>query len=178
MENNNSLSVLSDSQVKPKHAWWKLGTLGWILIFGLIVLNIGIFAGIDNWNKQTIGRILYLIDPRYWSLLPVPILWSLVCWFVTDFLCRFDFIRRYRLRIRLIIVAAVFCAIAVLTGRTLRVIRMYIYYNLYMAYIVGPIANYMVTGIWSWKMLIAPTMTIITIVVLLFIAYKHRRQKL
>ncbi|MDR1269801.1 MAG: hypothetical protein LBK82_09775, partial [Planctomycetaceae bacterium] len=77
-----------------------MGTLGWILIFGLIVLNIGIFSGIDNWNKQTIGRILYLIDPRYWSLLPVPILWGLVCWFVTDFLCRFDFIRRYRLRIR------------------------------------------------------------------------------
>jgi hypothetical protein len=177
MKNSNTISVSTSTEPVQKRPWWKFGTMGWILIFGLIILNIGVFSEVVEFNKRTFNRFFYLIDPRYWSLLPVPVLWGTVFWLVTDFLCRFDFIRQYRYRIRLVIILGVLCSVAILTGWTLRTVRRYIYYNLYMAYIVGPIANYMVTGILSWKMLIAPIMAVITIVVLLFIALKHRRQK-
>jgi hypothetical protein len=175
---NNELTTTSDSQTVSTHWGRNFGFLGWILFFGLILLNAGIWVDSMDWNKQSISKILYLIDPRYWSLLLVPILWGTVCWLVTDFLFYFDFIRQYRYRIRLVIVLGILGWLVVLSGWTARKIRMQIYFGIYMAYIVGPIANYMVTGIWSWKILIAPTMAIITIVILLFIALKHRRQKL
>ncbi|MDR1964121.1 MAG: hypothetical protein LBQ50_10115 [Planctomycetaceae bacterium] len=177
MENSNPISVTSNTEPIQKRPWWKFGTMGWILIFGLIVLNIGVFSETVELNKRTINKIFYLIDPRYWSLLPVPILWGIVCWFVTDILCRFDFFRRERRWIRLIIVLGILGGVALLAGWTAKRIRRRIYYGIYMTYIVGPIANYMITGIWDWKMLIAPMMAVVTITVLLYIAIKYRKQK-
>jgi hypothetical protein len=181
MKNNELITATSDSQTISTRFGRNFGFLGWILFFGLILLLAGTIADSLDWNKWSINKILHsilcLVDPRYWSLSLIPILWGAVCWLVTDFLSCFDFIRRYRFRIRLIIVAGVLCAVDVLVGRRLRLIRMYIYYDLYMAYIVGPIVNYMVTGIWSWKMLIAPVTIGAIIVFLLRIIIKHRRKK-
>ncbi|MDR1963186.1 MAG: hypothetical protein LBQ50_05365 [Planctomycetaceae bacterium] len=177
MENSNSISVTSSTEPVQKRPWWKFGTMGWILIFGLIILNIGVFSETLELNKRTINKIFYLIDPRYWSLLPVPILWGVVCWFVTDLVCRFDFIRRKRGWIRFVIVLGILCWLVWLSGWTGIRFRRQIYYGIYMTYIVGPIANYMITGIWDWKMLIAPVMAIVTIISLLYFAIKNRRPK-
>jgi hypothetical protein len=177
MENNNLLSIPSDSQTKPKRSGVKLGLIGWILIFGLIALNVGIFIETDIWNKRTINKIFYFIDPRCWSLLPVPILWGLVCWFVTDFLCRWNVFRRKRFWFRLAVVTVTLCSLLLLCGWSARKIQMQIYYGVYMAYFVGPTANYMATGILSWKMFIAPAMFIVTITFLLYFMIKLRRPK-
>jgi hypothetical protein len=177
MENSNPVLVSTSTEPVQKCLWWKFGRMGWILIFGLIVLNIGVFSETIEFNKRTFNRIFYLIDPRYWSLLPVPVLWGLVCWFITDFLCCFDFIRRKRQWIRLIIVLGIFCGVVWFCGWTAIAFRRRIYYNVYMTYIVGPTANYMVTGVWDWKMFILPVLGIVAIIFLLRIAIKHRRPK-
>jgi hypothetical protein len=181
MDNNELITATSDSQKVSTRFGRNFGFLGWILFFGLILLIIGTIVDSMDWNKRSINKILHstlcLIDPRYWSLSLIPIFWGTVCWIVTDFLSCFDFIRRYRFRIRLIIVVGVLCAIDILVGRRLRLIRMYIYYDLYKAYIVGPMVNYMITGVLSWKMLIAPVIVGTIIVFLLRILIKHRRKK-
>ncbi|MDR0706131.1 MAG: hypothetical protein LBF88_14250 [Planctomycetaceae bacterium] len=180
MENNELITVTSDSQTVSTRFRRNFDFLGWILFFGLILLLAGTVVDSLDWNRRSINKILYsilcLVDPRYWSISLIPILWGAVCWIVTDFLCYFDFIRKYRFRIRLIIVAGVLCAIDVLGGKRWRLIRMYIYYNLYQSYIVGPMVHYMVTGVLSWKMLIAPASIGIIIVFLLRIIIKHRRK--
>jgi hypothetical protein len=178
MENNEPSLSSSDSQTVSTRFGLNFGFLGWILFLGLILFIAGTLADSIDWNKRTINKVIYLIDPRYWSLLLVPILWGTVCWFVTDFICYFDFVRKYRFRIRLVIVLGVLACLLLLSGWTARKIRMQIYFGIYMAYIVGPIANYMVTGIWSWKMLITPVIAGTIIVFLLRIIIKHRRQKL
>ncbi|MDR0609148.1 MAG: hypothetical protein LBG58_03485 [Planctomycetaceae bacterium] len=175
---NNELTTTSDFNAVSSHFGRNFGFLGWILFFGLILFIAGTLADSIDWNIRTINRILYLIDPRCWSLLLVPILWAAVFWLVTDFLCCFDFIRRRCRWIRLTIVLGVISCLLLLSGWTARKIRLQIYFGIYMAYIVGPIADYIVTGNWSWKMLIAPVIAGIIIVFLLRIIIKHRRKKL
>jgi hypothetical protein len=159
---------------------WKFGQAGWILIAGLVLLNIGVIVATFDWNKHTISWIVYRLDPRYWSLGLIPILWGIVCWLATDFAaCRFSFIHQKRYWLRLIIVLGVLCVFKSLgTGSSVQQrIYYYLYYNIYMHHIIGPNSNYLLTGTWDWRMLILPVIFVVTAVVLLYIARKYRKPK-
>ncbi|GHT24627.1 hypothetical protein FACS189419_09600 [Planctomycetales bacterium] len=166
------------SQPASTRSLWKFGTTGWVLIGGLLLLNIGVVVETVGWNKLTVGWLLYRLDPRYWVLYPIPFLWGIVCWLVTDITCRIGWIRRKQRWIRLVIILGTLCAAALLVGWTGKRIRTQIYYGLYLTYIVNPISHYMIAGIWDWKILIAPSMVIVTIAVLLYLAVKYRKPKL
>ncbi|GHT18580.1 hypothetical protein FACS1894189_6650 [Planctomycetales bacterium] len=163
----------------PTRSRWRFGQTGWILIAGLVLLNIGVVIETVDWNRCTVNWLLFRLDPRYWSLLPVPVLWGIVCWLATDFVCRFDFIRirQKRQQIRFIIVLGTLCALALLGGLAGITVQRWLHYNVYMEYIVGPIADYFATGTWNWRMLITPVIAVVTIAFLLYIAVKYRKPK-
>lgn len=156
---------------------WKLGVTGWILILGLVALNIGVLFEAIDWNKQTLGWILYRIDPRYWPLWPIPILWGVVAWQFNNVLkIRSHWIARRQIRIKLGILLVTLCWMTWLGGWTLLYIRRRIYNQIYVAYIMGPISIYIADGTWSWKLLILPTLAVLTIGSLLYVAYQQRRK--
>jgi hypothetical protein len=60
MTNNNVLPVQSDSQSKPKQSYFKFGGVGWIFVFGLVVLAIGILTETGYLSTKFLNRICYL----------------------------------------------------------------------------------------------------------------------
>jgi hypothetical protein len=178
MTKNETIPEIPNLKTLSKRSRWKLGLTGWVLIGGLVLLIVGTFVGTVDWNRRTVNLFLFRLDPRYWSPSLVPILWGIVCWLVTDIACRVDLIRRKQLWIRLVIMLSVFCAVLVSLGWTVKKIISIVYFDIYVTYIVGPVAHYISTGTFSWAMLIAPTMAVITITILLYIAVKQRRKKL
>jgi hypothetical protein len=169
---------------------WTFFPLGLPLIFGLTAIIIGFFIETDYLNKKTLNQILYVFDIRYGALLPVPILWGLVCWFFVDCLSYFDFICKRRFWIRLVILSVIVFIVAFIFAWTflwsnvyvsyiIRILTNFyrlIYYNIYITYVVNPTTNYMVTGIWDWKILTLPSIIIVSIVLFLFhIITKKRR---
>ncbi|MDR1477980.1 MAG: hypothetical protein LBJ00_03470 [Planctomycetaceae bacterium] len=133
---------------------------------------------IDVVDKRTLNMILYRIDPRYWSFSLIPVLWGLVCWFVADFAGYFSIIRKIRVWIRLVIALAVFYGVAVLSWDwSFQKLGREFYFSIYIAYVIGPTANYMATGIWDWKMFIMPVSAFATVAFLLYITIKNRRKK-
>lgn len=158
-------------------SWWRFGTTGWVLILGLIVLNIGVLFESVEWNKRTIGWLIYRIDPRYWPLWPVPVLWGIVVWMLNDTLkSRIGWIAKEQTRIKSGIILVFLCWTAWLAGWTFAMIRKRIYYRFYEGCIIGPISSYLVDGTTSWKLLIPPILAIATISVLLYIAYRQRKK--
>ncbi|GHT15012.1 hypothetical protein FACS1894170_12440 [Planctomycetales bacterium] len=154
--------------------------MGWILVAGLILLNIGVVVETVDWNKRTASWIVYRIDPRYWSLYLIPILWGIVCWLATDFTaCHLYFIHQKRYWMRFIIVLGVFCVFGSLgTGISIQQrIGYYLYYDVYMYYIIGPNSTYLLTGTWDWRMLITPVLVVVATAGLLYIAVKYRKPK-
>ncbi|MDR1922886.1 MAG: hypothetical protein LBQ66_00815 [Planctomycetaceae bacterium] len=177
MTNNDVLPVQSDSQSKPKQSSFTFGGVGWIFVFGLAVLAIGILTETGYLSTKFLNRICYLIDPRYWSLLLSPVLWGLVFWIFVDFLSYFNFVRKCRFVIRFIILSAAICVGMILHGWTSADLRILIYYNIYVDFIVGPASNLMAGGKWDWKTFVVPVTAIVTIALLLYIAKKNRRPK-
>jgi hypothetical protein len=176
--NEDTLPVSPDIQIKPQYSRWRFGLMGWFLLFGLAILCVGIFVEADVLGRRTLNRILYHLDPRCWSLSLIPILWGLVCWFATAFVSYFTVIRKKRIWIRLIIVLAVFYGLAFFSGGwSFQKIGKEIYFSIYLAYVIGPTANYMATGIWNWKMFVMPVSALVMIVFLLYITVKNRRKK-
>ncbi|MDR3111440.1 MAG: hypothetical protein LBU65_17350, partial [Planctomycetaceae bacterium] len=94
-----------------------------------------------------------------------------------DIACRFDLIRRKQLWIRLVIILSTFYAVLYCSGLVGRIVKQ-IYHQVYMDYIVGPVAGYLATGTFSWRILIAPALAAVIITILLYIAVKQRRKKL
>ncbi|GHT42499.1 hypothetical protein FACS189443_5580 [Planctomycetales bacterium] len=172
MNNSTDQSECVNSKPVPTRSRWKFGQAVWILIAGLILLNIGVVFGTVDWNKRSVSLLIHKFDPRYWSLHSVPILWGIVCWLATDFACRFEVVRQKRYWIKFIIVFGTFCIWTGVAPQT------WAYYNVYVPYVVGPISNYLVTGFWDWKILIAPVMAVVVIAFLLYVAVKCRRPKL
>lgn len=174
------MSVATEQLKKTEttRPWWRFGTTGWVLIGGLILLNAGfLFGGLD-WDKRTIGWLIYRVDPRYWPLWPVPILWGIVAWMLNDSLKdRITWITKKQRWIKSGIVVVVLCWTAWFAGWTLMSLRRRIYYQLYVAYIMGPIALYIADGTTSWKLLISPTLAIVAIASLLYVAYSQRRKR-
>jgi hypothetical protein len=161
----------------PPRPWWKFGLMGWTLILGLILLNAGVLVNTIELDNRTLALTVLRLDPHYWSLWPVPILWGIVAWLVCDLSSRLDFVQRYLLRTRIGIVIAVLCWTAWLYGWTGITFRRRIYNGIYVNYVMGPLALYQYDGTVSWRLLILPTFGVVTIVSLLYIAYQQRKKK-
>ena len=163
-----------DSPRRPK---WRLGMMGWTLIFGLLLLNIGLLVEGITWEKRTVGWFIYQINPIYWPLWPVPILWGIVVWMTADLLNDVVWVRQNRIRIKAGIVLTVLCSMACFCGWTALAFRRRIYYSVYIVYIMGPISQYMVDGKLSWKLAISPLLAILVIAFLLIFAAKQKKKR-
>lgn len=168
--------IASATPIKTARSW-RLGATGWILILGLVALNVGVLFEYVDWNKRTLGWLLFRIDPRYWPLWPVPILWGIVAWMVNNTLKnRFRWIEKKQGWIKTGIVLGCLCWMVWLSGWTFKLIRNKIYMQVYVAYIMGPISLSIVDGKWRWQLMIAPTLAVIAIGSLLYVAYKQRKK--
>ncbi len=156
---------------------FRLGLTGWILILSLIALNIGVLFETIEWDKHIFTRILYTLDPRHWPVWPSGILWGIVAWKFNNVLKqRFVFIDKRQSQIKPGIVIVTLLYICWLAGWTgLRFYKQV--YGLYMLHIVGPGAEYAITGTLSWKLLIAPMLAVMTIASLLYVAYIQRKKR-
>ena len=156
---------------------FRLGMTGWVLLLGLIVLNFGILFEAIEWDKHTLARILYKIDPRYWPVWPSALLWGIVAWKFNNVLkTRITWIAKKQSRIKPGVVLITLLYAAWLAGWTgLRFRRMV--YGFYMLHIVGPGAQYAIDGTWSWKLLIAPTLGLVVIASLIYVAYTQRKKR-
>jgi hypothetical protein len=175
MKNNNTLSIQPELQMESKHSRFRFATAGWGLIWGLMVLIIGFFIEFDYLNKRSLNKFWYLFEPRYWSMLPIPILWGFVCWFFIDCLSYFDFIRKIRFWIRLVIFSAVFCVAAALRGWTPTALLNLIYHKVYITYVLGPVTNFMATGTYDWKTFVTPVAAVVLIVLLIILRYYKKK---
>ena len=148
--------------------------MGWGFIFGLLFLSAGTLVNAIEFDRKTLAWIVFRINPRYWSLWPIAVLWGIAAWLACDIFGRFDFICRRLLAARIGIVIIGLCWMAWLCGWTGIAFCRKIY-GIYLWYIVGPIALFMGDGQWRWQLLIVPTFGVI-IVSLLFIAYQQRKK--
>ena len=156
--------------------WWRFGSMAWALIGGLILLNAGfLFGGLD-WDKRTIGWLIYRIDPRYWPQWPVPVLWGIVAWLAIGPLNRFAFIQRKQGWIKTGIAVAVVFGLLWYSGWTFVFIKKQIYFGVYINHVMGPISHYMFDGELSWKLAIVPTLATVTIAFLISVAIRERRR--
>ncbi len=151
-------------------------SLFWVSILGLILLlTAALFETVD-WDQRILGWFLFRIDPRYWPLWPIPALWGIVAWLVAGTLDRFEIVRRRQGWIKVLIITGTLCWVAWLGGWTALRVRRMIYQQLYVAYIMGPISQYLVDGTMSWKLLISPTLAVIVIGSLLYVAHKQQKK--
>jgi hypothetical protein len=180
MKNNDTLLIQPELQMKPKHTCFRFGIAGWGLILGLLVFIVGFFVEFDYLNKRILNRFLYLVEPRYWSTLLIPILWGFVCWFFIDCLSYFNFIRKLRFWIRLIILSVVFYVVAAFGGWTFTDFLNLLYHKVYIDYVIGPATNFIATGTYGWKTFVAPLVAVVSITLLILLRYnkKNRRPKL
>ncbi len=156
---------------------FRLGLTGWILILGLFALNLGVLFETISWDKHTLARFLYTIDPRYWPVWPSAFLWGVLAWKLNNVLKNnFRYIAKKQHRIKPGIIFVTLLYAAWLAGWTgLRWQRKI--HGLYMLHIVGPGAQYAIDGTWSWKLLIAPTLGLVVIASLIYVAYKQRTKR-
>ena len=156
---------------------FRLGLTGWILILGLFALNLGVLFETISWDKHTLARFLYTIDPRYWSVWPSAFLWGILAWKLNNVLkSHFSYIAKKQHRIKPGIIVVTLLYAAWLAGWAgLRFRRMV--YQLYLLHIVAPGAQYAIDGTFSWKLLIAPTLALVVIASLIYVAYKQRKKR-
>ncbi len=154
---------------------FRFGITGWVLLLGLLALNFGVLFETIAWDKHVFTRILYKIDPRYWPVWPSALLWGMLAWKLNNALkSHFSYIAKKQHRIKPGIIVVTLLYAAWLAGWTgLRWQRKI--HGLYMLHIVGPGAQYAIDGTFSWKLLIAPTLALVVIASLIYVAYKHRR---
>jgi len=174
--NNVSTQENKAGIVIPPSRRRKFGLMGWMLISGLVLL-VGVPISTSELDRRTMAWIVFRLDPHYWSLGLIAIFWGIAAWLTCDLVSRFDFIKRNLLRTRIGIIIAVLCWTAWLCGWTDIAFRRQIYYEFYLKCIIEPISAYQVSGTWSWKLLIIPTFGVVTISLLLFIAYQQRKKK-
>ncbi len=152
---------------------FRLGLTGWVPLLGMLVLNFGILFEAIEWDKHTLARIWYTIDPRYWPVWPSAFLWGILAWKLNNVLkLYFSYIakKQHRIKPGIIVVTLLYAA---WTGlRWQRKIH-----GLYMLHIVGPGAQYAIDGTWSWKLLIAPTLALVVIASLIYVAYTQRKKR-
>jgi hypothetical protein len=152
-----------------------------LLIVGAILLPIVFFCDL-NTLQRCIANSLYLIDPRYWPIWLVPIIWGLIFWLLINWACYFDIVRKCKCYLRLLIISGTIIATSLVLMRLHNVsskeILIWIYNNIYLTFVIMPTANFMTSGKPSWQFLILPITALTVIVVLLFIAKKTRRKKL
>jgi len=161
----------------PCRPWWKFRLMGWTLALGLILLIVGVLVSTVDLDRRTLAQVVFRLDPRYWPLWSLAVLWGIAAWLACDRLRRFDFVRRNLLPIRIGIIIAVLCWVAWLCEWTSIAFRKRIYHGIYAQYIIGPMSEYQANGTLSWKLLILPTLGIVTIASLLFLAYRQRKKK-
>ncbi len=156
---------------------WRFGMTGWTLILGLLALNLGVLHEYVGWDKRVLGWLLYRIDPRYWPVWPSALLWGIFCWKLNNVLKnRFRFVaeQQYRIKPGIVIVTILYaCWLAGWMG--LRFRRMV--YQLYLLHIIAPGAQYAIDGTLSLKLLIAPTLGLIVIASLIYVAYLQRKKR-
>ncbi len=156
---------------------FRFGITGWVLILGLLALNFGVLFETIAWDKHVFARILYTIDPRYWPVWPSALLWGMLAWKLNNVLkSHFSYIAKKQHRIKLGIIIATMLYACWLAGWTgLRFRRMI--YGMYLLHIVGPGAQYAIDGTLSLKLLIAPTLGLVAIASLIYVAYTQRKKR-
>ncbi len=173
------ISVTPPKKVRSR----RLGITGRILILSLLALNIGVLHEYVGWDKRVLGWLLYRIDPRYWPVWISGLLWGIVAWQCNNFLVnnalkfRVAWIAGRQLRIKTGIVLAMLCYAAWLAGWTEPGFLRRVYYLVYVDYVMGPISIYLVDDTWSWKLLITPTLGLVVIAPLLYVAYSQRKKR-
>lgn len=164
------------SQNKTRSSW-RLGMIAWILILGLFLVNAGFLFGGFDWDKRTVDWLIYRIDPRYWPLWPVPILWGIVAWMLNSTLkSHIERIAKEQTGIKWIIILVTLCWTAWLADWTFVWANKRVYYKYYVTYMMGPIALYLTNGTTSWELLILPTMLIGPISALSYVIYRQHRK--
>ena len=68
--------------------WWEFGVTTWLLIVGLVVINVGMFVSPELLERLggRIWRLLSFVDVRYWPWWYWPIFWIIVIGAVTRYL--------------------------------------------------------------------------------------------
>jgi len=76
------------SEEEEQRSWWKFGLTTWLLIFGLIVINAGLFVkpGMLDVLVTQLGRVLGLVDVRFWPWWYWPVFWIVVIGLVGRYL--------------------------------------------------------------------------------------------
>ncbi|MDR2171953.1 MAG: hypothetical protein LBP59_17550 [Planctomycetaceae bacterium] len=184
MENNTPKITTTEPQDTSNFSNKKFDTMLYIVVFGFVFLGfilffVGYGGGSIKLNIRDVNRILYYIsEPRYWSILLAPVLWGVVFWFVIDCVYYFNFISK-RLLFRLFVALITLLSMELIHGWVLNKIWQMgqILYYFYWLHIIGSYSNFILTGIWSWKILIMPVIVITAIIFLLIATKKYRRQK-
>jgi len=75
-------------QSEDERPWWKFGLTTWLLIFGLVVINVGIFVKPEMLDKivTQLWRFLGFVDVRFWPWWYWPVFWIVVIGLVGRYL--------------------------------------------------------------------------------------------
>ncbi|MCL2348258.1 MAG: hypothetical protein FWC50_08345 [Planctomycetaceae bacterium] len=73
---------------EQQRRWWQFGLTTWLLIFGLIVINAGIFVKPEMLDKvfAQLWRLLGFVDVRFWPWWYWPVFWIIVIGLVGRYL--------------------------------------------------------------------------------------------
>jgi len=84
----NTKPLNQTPQSEDERPWWKFGLTTWLLIFGLVVINAGIFVKPEMLDSVVtlLWRVLGLVDVRYWPWWYWPVFWIIVIGLVARYL--------------------------------------------------------------------------------------------
>ena len=84
----HNVKPLNQPPSEDERPWWKFGFTTWLLVFGLVVINAGIFVKPEMLDAivALLWRVLGLVDVRYWPWWYWPVFWIIVIGLVGRYL--------------------------------------------------------------------------------------------
>ncbi len=181
---------MNDSVSKSSKHSFRLGTTFWIVVIGLMLLGIALFAELQpqRFDQRALQLLLFRLDFRHWEPEVAVNLWiiaiALLIYRLTQYRpvqwcvgllipkSRREFILANRSKI--IVAFAVLAILWSSFGFTATMFKRYLYHTIYVPICLQPYSQYAYDGTITWRLFIVPTLGLITLIILISILLKPK----
>ena len=156
----------------PARPWWKLGAGTWLGILLLVPVSVMLLTGRIPFDRQIASWIVCSLDPHHWPLWISVLLWCAVLWKIGDLKMCPDALRQI---IKPASVLIFLLAVGYQNNWHLATQRTKLYGQIYVPYIMGPLAGFIHNRRWDWRILILPTLALAVLSGLIVLLIRARR---